>query len=238
MNPIASEFNPEQDQDEDEISHLIYSSHDHDEEKVQRPRNRSTKSWLPCTPLSLMVIIASTAIIFLFISILVFHLTTISEPLPKPGTTFGSCGNTTLTARAANCVFDSMSFSWLPAACSDPSLTSEFLALRNWTWYLDQDQTETVSLEEVVRGEHAQLFVTREYHMYHCTYMWRKLHRGVLKAQEEEGNRRGVVDTYIGRYQHTAHCEMMLLGMGGEESVDKAKTDTAILMKFPKCMYV
>lgn len=238
MNPIASKFDHEQDQGEAEIAHLIDSSHDHDEEKVQPSSNRSRKSWLPHTPLRLVAAITSTAFICLIISTLVFHLVNTSKSFPQPGTKFGSCGNTSLTARAAKCVFDTMSFSWLPPACSDPYLTSEFLALRNWTWYLGQNQKETVSLDEVVRGEHAQLFVSREYHMYHCTYMWRKLHRGMLKAQEEDGRGRGVVDTYIGRYQHTAHCEMMLLGMEGEESVDKKKTDTAILMKFPRCMYV
>jgi hypothetical protein len=94
-----------------------------------------------------------------------------------------------------------------------------------------------VSFEEVARGNHEKLFVTREYHMYHCTYMWRKLHRGMLRGGENE-EKRGVVDTYIGSYGHTEHCEMMLLGMeGGEGVVDKNATDTAILMKFPQCMW-
>jgi hypothetical protein len=67
--------------------------------------------------------------------------------------------------------------------------------------------------------------------------MWKKLHRGLLRGQEN-AERRGIVDTYIGKYEHTAHCEMMLLGMEGDEGVvDKTARDTAILMKFPQCMW-
>jgi hypothetical protein len=130
-----------------------------------------------------------------------------------------------------------MSFSWLPATCADPKLTAEFLGMRNWTWWLDADTSVAVPFEEVSVGEHRELFVTREYHMYHCTYMWRKLHRGLLRGQDK-AHGRGVVDTYIGEYGHTAHCEMMLLGMEGDGgAIDKAATDTAILMKFPQCMW-
>lgn len=73
--------------------------------------------------------------------------------------------------------------------------------------------------------------------MFHCTYMWRKLHRGMLRGEDNK-EQRGVVDTYIGSYGHTAHCEMMLLGMEGNEGrLDKNATDTAIVMKFPQCMW-
>ena len=91
--------------------------------------------------------------------------------------------------------------------------------------------------DEVARGDSKQLFVTREYHMYHCTYMWRKLHLGMLRGRNDtEGS--GIVDTYIGEYGHTEHCEMMLLGEMDGAVVDKTATDTAIVMKFPRCMWV
>ena len=66
--------------------------------------------------------------------------------------------------------------------------------------------------------------------------MWRKLHRGLLKGREN-AEKRGVVDTYIGEYGHTAHCEMMLIGMEDGDVLDKNATDTAIKMKFPQCMW-
>jgi hypothetical protein len=70
-------------------------------------------------------------------------------------------------------------------------------------------------------GQYPELFVTREYHRVHCVYMWRKMHRGL---------ERGFIDTYIGNYHHTAHCEQMLL-----EHIPSETIDTMILLKFPSC---
>jgi hypothetical protein len=197
----------------------------------------------PLTTSGLVTLIASTALISMLLSGLGLHFLHIlnprhsSESLPLPGSRFGSCGDTPSSARLSNCTFDIMSFSWLPSACDEPELTAEFSRVRNWTWWLDTDRTASVPFDEVARGDHSELFVTREYHMYHCTYMWRKLHRGLLKGQQNV-EKRGIVDSYIGSYGHTSHCEMMLIGMeedGGE--VKKNATDTADLMKFPQCMW-
>lgn len=231
----------QQDSDAEE-SHLI-SNHlekSQDSENLFRSRR---KQWIPIPGSSLITVIASTALISTLLSGLALHflhLLTSQQRLgispPLPGTQFGSCGDTPASALQGNCTFDIMSFSWLPSPCADPDLTAEFLRIRNWTWWGDSETTKPVSFEEVAKGNHAELFVTREYHMYHCTYMWRKLHRGLLRSQENaEG--RGIVDTYIGKYGHTAHCEMMLLGMEEESVVDKTATDTAILLKFPQCMW-
>lgn len=53
--------------------------------------------------------------------------------------------------------------------------------------------------------------------------MWRKLHRAV--------GRRGFVDSYIGSYNHTAHCGHMLL----METEDLRAWNTKIVTKFPMC---
>jgi hypothetical protein len=220
--------------------------HNQDEAKDQNANNlfyARRKRWNPFAKSSLITL-ACIALISMLLSGLALHFLHLINPQqypgissPLPGTPFGSCGDTPISARDNNCTFDIMSFSWLPTPCADPELTEEFLKVRNWTWWEDSDKSRSVPFEEVAKGDHKQLLVTREYHMYHCTYMWRKLHRGLLKSRENaEG--RGVVDTYIGEYVHTAHCEMILLGMEGEESgVNKTATDTAIFMKFPQCMW-
>ncbi|KAG0646878.1 hypothetical protein D0Z07_6263 [Hyphodiscus hymeniophilus] len=231
-----------------ENEHLMSYSPYEDDEKLAKLDNspdsngRQLKSF---TNSGLITLIASTALISVLLSGLGLHFLHILNPrqfseasLPVPGTFFGSCGNTSSSARHAGCMFDIMSFSWLPLACADPELTVEFKHLRKWNWWLDENRTAAVPFEEVALGFHSELFVTREYHMYHCTYMWRKLHRGLLRGQEN-AEKRGIVDSYIGSYGHTAHCEMMLVGMeedGG--GIDKNATDTAILMKFPQCMWV
>lgn len=237
--PSQRDLDPE---NEHLMSHAFHD--DHDEEKLQNSDKSlcsSGNKLRPFTTPGLVTLITSTALISMLLSGLalrflhIFNLPESSSPLP--GSRFGSCGNTTSSARRANCTFDIMSFSWLPSACDDPKLTAEFSRVRNWTWWLDTDKMTFVPFEEVARGDHSELFVAREYHMYHCTYMWKKLHRGLLKSQQN-AEKRGIMDSYIGNYGHTSHCEMMLLGMeedGGE--INKDATDTAILMKFTQCVW-
>jgi hypothetical protein len=224
-----------------ESAHLMHDSQD---EKDQSPSDLlytgSRRQLVNLRKPAIFALVLATALISTLISGLVLHflkIPTFGDPITSPGTEFGSCGDSPSSARQDNCIFDLMSFSWLPPPCADPDLTAQFVGLQNWTWWVDENRTTAVPLEEVSKGNHAELFVTREYHMYHCTYMWRKLHRGLLKS-DETPERRGVVDTYIGRYEHTSHCEMMLLGMEGEHGmVGRNATDTAILMKFPRCMW-
>jgi hypothetical protein len=220
-------------------------SHDHNEEKDQNSKTSfyTHRIRWTLTASSLATLLASTALLSMLLSGLGLHFLHLLSPgqpsgsSPVPGSYFGYCGDTSSSARLANCTFDIMSFSWLPPACADPELTAEFSAIQSWTWWLDTDRTAVVPFDEVVKGDHRMLFVTREYHMYHCTYMWRKLHRGLLEGRKN-AEKRGVVDTYIGEYGHTAHCEMMLIGMEGGDVIDKNATDTAIRMKFPQCMWI
>ncbi|KEF63484.1 uncharacterized protein A1O9_01462 [Exophiala aquamarina CBS 119918] len=132
-----------------------------------------------------------------------------------------SCGSTISSAQKRGCLFDPMSFSWLPAECLEQDLIQDFLNVTDWHWYLDINGTMEAPRATVLTGQYPELFVTREYHRVHCVYMWRKMHRGL---------ERGVIDTYIGNYHHTAHCEQMLL-----ENVPSETIDTMILLKFPGC---
>lgn len=138
--------------------------------------------------------------------------------------TWDQCGNSPADAIERGCRFDVMSFSWLPLPCFDSSLSAEFLALRDWHWYLDSTDEQEVLVNEVELGTHDQLFVTWEYHLNHCTYMWKKLHRAIL--------REGPIDSYIGNYSHTLHCAEVLVG----NSVPLAEKNTFIFIKYPTCI--
>jgi hypothetical protein len=242
---MASTLDSSQQGSDAEEDNLISDEFDEEKDRTSEElRYNRKRKWMPSTRSSLITLVVITALTSTLLSGLALHFLHILGPqkahrnsLPQPGARFGFCGDTPFSARQANCTFDIMSFSWLPAACAEPDLTAEFLALRHWTWWMDTDKNIPVPFEEVASGVHGELYVTREYHMYHCTYMWRKLHRGLLRGQgNAEG--RGVVDTYTGEYGHTAHCEMMLLGMKGDEGgIDKMATDTIITMKFPQCMW-
>ncbi|KAL9625644.1 MAG: hypothetical protein Q9160_000357 [Pyrenula sp. 1 TL-2023] len=139
----------------------------------------------------------------------------VSHPIVK-----SPCGTTAESARAASCHFDPISFSWLPDACYDADLSAAFLELgnatpvTNWNYYppINSTTTKSPSLvpadrDAVLAGEYPFLFVSWEYHLYHCTFMWRKLHRAILSGRP--------IDSYIGGMGHTGHCERMLMeGIG------------------------
>jgi hypothetical protein len=112
------------------------------------------------------------------------------------------CGNSTSEARALGCRFDPMSFNWLPPDCYDEELITEFLAVDKWVWYKDNSTATAMPFSEVQSGEYPRLWVTRKFHLYHCTYQWRKFHRAILMGKP--------VDDYVGKYDHTAHCEGVL----------------------------
>lgn len=134
-----------------------------------------------------------------------------------------TCGLSASDAVSRGCSFDPVSFAWLPQRCFDRELAEQFLAQRNWRWYQDSNGTIPVQYESLRNGDYPELYVTQEYHMYHCTYMWRKMHRAILHGQPLDG--------YIGHFAHTSHCETMLLNH--EAALNS--TNTIIATKFVNC---
>ena len=115
-----------------------------------------------------------------------------------------SCGSTISEALSRGCVFDVMSFLWVPTPCYDAELTNEFLAARDWHFYSKYHGNSTngeLTIDQVKSGEY-DAFVPWEYHLVHCTFQWRKMHRALAKQ--------GPLDSYLANYNHTLHCEEML----------------------------
>jgi hypothetical protein len=166
------------------------------------------------------------------------------------------CGTDASTAVARSCVFDLMSFSWLLPDCYDAELTEEFLNyhdasidVRNetvgedtqWQWFTSGTGDVAVPLPEVARGEYDELYVSWEYHIVHCVFMWKKLHRAITGSR--------VVDSYIGNIAHTDHCGRMLLksdtaaaSLASTRRMEHAHSpameiglSTIILTKYPTC---
>ncbi|KAF2451772.1 hypothetical protein P171DRAFT_426231 [Karstenula rhodostoma CBS 690.94] len=148
--------------------------------------------------------------------------------LSRTQTTF-NCGTSIEEARALGCQFDVMSFTWSHPSCFDRPLMDDFLALKNWTWWLrnstspDSSGDTPLSIEDITTGQYTELHVTWDYHLHHCTYMWRKMHRAILNNKPLDG--------YIGNWAHTTHCESMLL----DRSRAMDSRTTIIRRKFPDC---
>ncbi|KAK7997808.1 hypothetical protein PG989_005848 [Apiospora arundinis] len=138
------------------------------------------------------------------------------------------CGSSPAEATARGCQFDVISFSWLPDACYDAELSEAFRQKYALEWFADPDKRRPLSYAEIMTGEHTGLYVNWEYHVAHCTAMWKKMHRALLG---ERGGKHAI-DGYIGVYAHTEHCEKMLLG-GRHYALDVINTRIAV--KYPDC---
>ena len=94
------------------------------------------------------------------------------------------CGNTPDKAKAAGCIFDIVSFCFLHPRCHDFELAAEFAAIEPWQWFKERsNESATIPREQVLTGEFDVSFVDYHYHIEHCLFMWRKLHRIVLRGR-------------------------------------------------------
>ena len=137
------------------------------------------------------------------------------------------CGSSPTEARALGCTFDIISFCWLPSRCYDAGLSQKFDKLADWEWYLDHNKTQPVAKSDALTGELDGLYVSWEYHVQHCVYMWEKMHRAFL------GGGKRTLDGYIGVFSHTEHCGKMLLSRG--EGFELSDFNTRIKVKYPDC---
>ncbi|GKT41220.1 uncharacterized protein ColSpa_01401 [Colletotrichum spaethianum] len=144
------------------------------------------------------------------------------------------CGTTPSEARASGCLFDLISFNWLPPACHDAELAAQFEEeLREagqLSWYEDMQRTKPLSRDQIMTGEHSGIYVSLGYHLRHCTAMWRRMHRALIQG----GGGLGRVDGYIWSYHHTRHCEEMLLA-GHNGSAAGELFTTEVRIKYPDC---
>lgn len=137
------------------------------------------------------------------------------------------CGEDAAEARARGCRFDVMGFLWLPEQCYDQELIDEFVAMREWRFFTDKNKTELVSMEQAKTGEYPILYVSHEYHVRHCTLIWRKMHRALLAPDGLAS-----VDGYMGNYGHTMHCEHMLIDW---KDRPLELINTGLVRQFPSC---
>ncbi|KAG4435259.1 hypothetical protein IFR05_009255 [Cadophora sp. M221] len=109
------------------------------------------------------------------------------------------CGRPGEEARRSGCHYDFISGAFVYPECHDKELEEEFLVLRDWKWFADEEMEREVTVDEVRRdGGPNPLYVSIEYHDAHCAYTWKKLHRAII--------RRTKIDSQIGSIHHTMHC--------------------------------
>jgi hypothetical protein len=145
------------------------------------------------------------------------------EPPPKMHTST-VCGNNTDYALASGCVLDIISRSWQEPGCYDAELIDSFLELSDWHFYSDRERTDEVALKSIQDGTFdGEIWVNWLFHLHHCTYMWRKLHRAMIDGR--------AIDSYAGGYWHTEHCAQALT----TDVEDWEQATVAFVPKFPAC---
>lgn len=171
------------------------------------------------------IVISSCLLAFLIINI---YITRSSDTRSQPNQSvkIAPCGNSSTHARANGCYFDIISFSWVPAQCYDSELAAEFKALTDWSYYLDRNKTQPITQDLALTGEFAGLYTEFEYHLRHCTYLWKKMHRAIL------GRGKQSIDSVTGGYMHTEHCTHMLMT---RREISLNVVNAVIMVKFPDC---
>lgn len=145
----------------------------------------------------------------------------------EPTTTgkWRSCGVTPTEARDRGCIFDTISFSWQVPDCYDSELVEAFSRLPNpFPFYADPAGTIELPWSEVGKGDRA-MFVPWAHHLWHCGFLWRKMHRAIIAGKP--------VDSYIGSYGHTEHCTYIMVEENAHH--DMSEVNTIMPLKFPYC---
>lgn len=115
------------------------------------------------------------------------------------------CGNSWQEAEAMGCHFDVMASRWYSPECHDSEALEEMLQEPqiNYTWYADAKHTERLDEAVVLNGQFEKIYPLYDFHIGHCLYLWRKLHRAVIHNRP--------LDDELFSYEHTVHCTRLIL---------------------------
>lgn len=137
----------------------------------------------------------------------------------------GDCGNSPEDAKERRCQYSIVLHSWLPKGClteADEQDAKDMYKDRNWPYETAAGQNLT--MEELGAGDYGHFTTTFDWHVTHCMYVWKRLHRIMLDPSQE-------LDSYTANYHHTSHCVKMI---GGHPEGMK-DSGTKIFVKYPKC---
>lgn len=135
------------------------------------------------------------------------------------------CGNSSAEARARGCHFDNISFAWVHEKCFDGELAHSFRDTK-FKWSLGPEGQQPISQHEAFSGDYPIVFASWGYHVRHCTWLWRKMHRAIL------GEGRATLDGITSDYMHTSHCETMLID---RRDIDMDAMINVVEVKYPDC---
>lgn len=208
-----------------------------DDENDYRPQAPQRRRWLP-TVSAFVLGLATMGMVFSIYSTLSStpkHSHARIIPQAQNGTdpttglplawSHGDCGNSPEDAKARGCKYSIVLHSWLPEACltaADDEDARDMYKDRHWRYGTSSGHNMTV--EELGAGDYGYFDTSFDWHVTHCMYVWKRLHRILLDPAQQ-------LDTYTANYHHTSHCVKMI---GGHPEGMK-DSGTKIFVKYPKC---
>lgn len=196
------------------VMYDVDTEKEQEQDEIQSPKKSLQFSF------GLKVMFFSGVILLLFFIWIIVVLTS-----KQQHTVWASCGDTAEEARARGCTFDVMSFAWQTPECYDAALVEEFIGWETWDFYDWEDDSISVPFHTIMRGEQSA-WVSWQYHLVHCTFMWRQMHR----AYE-----RGWIDSHLDKYNHTVHCQDVLLH---PLRLNYSEIGAGAPLRFPTCRRV
>ena len=133
------------------------------------------------------------------------------------------CGTTAEEARANGCIFDLLTLAWLAPACYEKDLSEEFLEVASEPFYYDIEGKHQIENYEILSERTEPSWTTRRYHIYHCSYGWRLMHKMI-----EQGR---MLESGLSSYHHTEHCTDTLMN----QTVPMEDVITRIIIMYPDC---
>ncbi|KAJ6440224.1 PAP2 superfamily protein [Purpureocillium lavendulum] len=200
-------------------------------EPVQRQRG-----WIPLTSSFILGLVTMGAFMALYSAFLMPepsharqlpHARNGSDPetgLPLSWS-HGDCGNSPEDAKERGCTYSIVLHSWLPKSClTDADVEDAKDMYHGRQWPYETAAGRNLTMQELAAGDYGHFTTTFDWHVTHCMYVWKRLHRILMDPTQE-------LDSYTANYHHTSHCVKMI---GGHPDGMK-DSGTKIFVKYPKC---
>lgn len=200
---------------------------EHDQYR-QEPKRRELPAPNSAIMFGLASVGAMSLLILAFFGVMTFYEATIGNTSmhdnnPRP------CGNSSTEARANGCVFNQLTWSWIPKSC--PSYADQdFKEYRDWKYYADlKGEVEANSdIWEKVYNNEMPLYTVKGEHMTHCVHLLLSMAQVVRDDSPTIPKLR--------EYGHIKHCaDHLLMKLSMLPDFDKIGTKTPLVSYEQNC---
>lgn len=150
----------------------------------------------------------------------------------RRGAGFGDCGANPQEARSKGCLFDNIGYAWVQPACYNADLVKEFSAMDGVEYYINSDMTDAsrIPQEVISEGNITDAYAPFKFHAIHCAQAISKVHWAAVN--------RAPVDSKSLSFEHTEHCQHVLLGTVAECQETNHCQFSKLTARYTTCDYL